>query len=64
MELKKCSPFPITDPAIYGILNDIIQKIFPVGGLSLGIFFPYAYASASATGGFPILDVKDITVYS
>lgn len=33
-----CSFFPKTDPATYGILSEIIQEIFPVGGLCLGIF--------------------------
>lgn len=32
------SPRPKTDPATYGILSEIIQEIFPVGGLYLGIF--------------------------
>lgn len=32
------SPRPKADPTTYGILSEIIQEIFPVGGLYLGIF--------------------------
>lgn len=61
-----CSLFPKTDPATYGILSEIIQEIFPVGGLCLGIFFfiYFVLCLASVAGAFPILDGKDIKQYS
>lgn len=44
------SPFPKTNPATYGILSEITQEIFPLGGLCLGIFFIIIYLFCPVLG--------------